>query len=336
MAKTDDLPDFAARLSRIMGQLNFSRVALARELALDKTVVGRWLTGVNVPTEHNLSRLTEIVRRQRAGFTLAHWRGDASEFNTAVEGAVSRGPAVDTGTAMPTARMRLVGMRRPPTPEAGLPYIGLWAGFYQSMANRGLALACVLRVAFDGEHLHGEFSEGDFVGGGPAVVLGSRLHLVIQPGPLYDRLGFMIFNSLQAPEAAIIDGLVMVPAADGTGTPSAAPMILFRIDEPEGDSARPTIADIGPRLSRINLQALSAMAESGDPWVYWHDVMPEGIRRALQLRVGAARDDGDIDHIARMPASRSLTASTAEFLSLPVGAPQRVVAQRLRRLLLGD
>jgi adenylate cyclase len=64
---------FADKLRLVMEHLNFSRVGLAHELGVDKTVIGRWLSGVNQPTNHNLTRLTDCVRKRVAGFTLAHW-----------------------------------------------------------------------------------------------------------------------------------------------------------------------------------------------------------------------------------------------------------------------
>lgn len=58
-------PDFAASLRQVMADLNVSRLTLSRELGVDKSVIGRWLGGVNQPTGHNLTRLTDVVRRYR-------------------------------------------------------------------------------------------------------------------------------------------------------------------------------------------------------------------------------------------------------------------------------
>lgn len=68
----DAFPD---KLRLVMEHLNFSRVGLAQKLGVDKTVIGRWLSGVNQPTNHNLTRLTDCVRERVGGFTLAHWNG---------------------------------------------------------------------------------------------------------------------------------------------------------------------------------------------------------------------------------------------------------------------
>jgi len=72
MASADE-DGFSAKLALIMDALNLSRVAVARELGIDKSVVSRWLNGVNRPTEHNLTRLTEIVRKRHQDFTLRLW-----------------------------------------------------------------------------------------------------------------------------------------------------------------------------------------------------------------------------------------------------------------------
>ncbi len=334
MAKTDDLPDFAARLSRIMGQLNFSRAALARELALDKTVVGRWLTGVNVPTEHNLTRLTEIVRRHRVDFTLAHWRGDAGEVTDVAEG---RPPPASARSAAaeppPTSRMKLSGLRRPARPEDGAPYLGLWGGFYLSTANRGLVPLCVMRFAIEGEHLYTEFSEGSLSGDGPVIILGGRLHVVVELRPALDRLAFLVFNAFHAPRAMIIDGIVTVAAADQMGTPIASPLLLFRLDDALDGHAVPSVADLHPRLSDINQRIATAASETGDLWAFWRGLMPDKVRDALRVQVGVPRGDGELDHLLRMPASRSLAMMDMGFAALPVDAPERVTTAMLRRLL---
>jgi hypothetical protein len=330
MSKADDLPDFARRLQRIMGQLNFSRVALARELALDKTVVGRWLTGVNVPTEHNLTRLTEIVRRRRPDFTLADWRGDAQEFGAAANGAAPR--EASPQTAMPTSRARLVGLRQSLRAENGRPFLGLWGGLYLSIANRGLILACAMRVGIEAGHLYCDFTEGNFTGEGPVVVAGGRLHIVIEPGPMHDRLGFLIFGSVHAPVASLIDGIVMVPAADATGTPAASPVLMFRLDDPYAPSLTPSITDLTGVLRGINQRATREGAQTGEPWAFWEREMPGKILEALRVRVGVRREDGEIDHLLRRPASRSLTLADLGFTALPPDSPERLALSALRRL----
>src|SRR5215831_3336471 len=92
---------FSAKLRLVMDQLNLSRVGLAHDIGVDKTVVGRWLSGVNEPTGHNLTLLTEIVRKRTPGFTLGRWRGSLADVAEAVGAAPPAAPAGSAAAAMP-------------------------------------------------------------------------------------------------------------------------------------------------------------------------------------------------------------------------------------------
>ena len=72
-------PDFARKLDLVLKTLNLSRARLAQSVGVDKSVVSRWASGVTVPTDHNLSRLTEAVIRHKADFGRHDWdlEGDA-------------------------------------------------------------------------------------------------------------------------------------------------------------------------------------------------------------------------------------------------------------------
>ena len=96
----DGFPD---KLRLVMEHLNFSRVGLASKLGVDKSVIGRWLSGVNQPTNHNLTRLTDCVRERVAGFTLAHW--NASPTNLVAVFRITSGqplaPAIVASVPLP-------------------------------------------------------------------------------------------------------------------------------------------------------------------------------------------------------------------------------------------
>lgn len=66
-------PDFARKLDLVLKTLNLSRARLAQSVGVDKSVVSRWASGVTVPTDHNLSRLTEAVIRHKADFGRLDW-----------------------------------------------------------------------------------------------------------------------------------------------------------------------------------------------------------------------------------------------------------------------
>ena len=72
--------DFAQKLGLVLKAINLSRGRLAQTAGVDKSVVSRWASGVQVPSDHNLSLLTEAVARHRPGFQRCDWDLDAEGF----------------------------------------------------------------------------------------------------------------------------------------------------------------------------------------------------------------------------------------------------------------
>ena len=58
---------FSAKLSFALKALSLSRGALAAELGVNKSMVGRWVSGAAKPSAHNLARLSEHVARRLDG-----------------------------------------------------------------------------------------------------------------------------------------------------------------------------------------------------------------------------------------------------------------------------
>src|ERR1022692_1923743 len=59
---------FSDNLRLVLKLLSMSAAKLASELAVDKSVVSRWLNGSVQPSAHNLSRLSALVAGRLAGF----------------------------------------------------------------------------------------------------------------------------------------------------------------------------------------------------------------------------------------------------------------------------
>ena len=72
--------DFAQKFGVVLKAINLSRGRLAQTVGVDKSVVSRWASGVQVPSDHNLSLLTEAVARHRPGFERRDWDLDAEGF----------------------------------------------------------------------------------------------------------------------------------------------------------------------------------------------------------------------------------------------------------------
>lgn len=76
------IADFAMKFALVLKRLNLSRARLAQTIGVDKSVVSRWGSGVQLPSDHNLSLLTEAVARQRPGFERRDWDLAPAELAT--------------------------------------------------------------------------------------------------------------------------------------------------------------------------------------------------------------------------------------------------------------
>ena len=60
---------FHQKLAFVLKALSISRGALAAGLGIDKSAVGRWVSGQVEPSAHNLARLSAYVAGRVPGFT---------------------------------------------------------------------------------------------------------------------------------------------------------------------------------------------------------------------------------------------------------------------------
>ena len=60
--------------------LGISKARAASLLQVDKSLVGRWAAGTIKPTEHNISRITELVAKHVPGFSMQDWQREAGDL----------------------------------------------------------------------------------------------------------------------------------------------------------------------------------------------------------------------------------------------------------------
>jgi TolB-like protein len=84
--------DFARKLGVVLKAINLSRGRLAQTVGVDKSVASRWASGVQVPSDHNLSLLTAAIACHRPGFEQRDWDLDA-------EGLANRLDALNGGAS---------------------------------------------------------------------------------------------------------------------------------------------------------------------------------------------------------------------------------------------
>lgn len=74
--------DFQSRLLLALKALSISRGRLASALAVDKSVISRWLSGRQAPSGQNLANLTALIADRRPGFNLLDWDSDPDTLAT--------------------------------------------------------------------------------------------------------------------------------------------------------------------------------------------------------------------------------------------------------------
>ena len=87
--------DFAHKLGVVLKAINLSRGRLAQTVGVDKSVVSRWASGVQAPSDHNLSLLTEAVARHRPGFERRDWDRDAEGFANRLDALAADGSSLE-------------------------------------------------------------------------------------------------------------------------------------------------------------------------------------------------------------------------------------------------
>jgi hypothetical protein len=86
-------------------------------------------------------------------------------------------------------------------------------------------------------------------------------------------------------------------------------------------------------ITAVNERAEGAAARGDDPLEVLETIAPLEVLSTLHPVVGVAREDGEIDHVMRIPPKRSLATGRLAMSNLPLDAPLRTVPANLRRVL---
>lgn len=331
MPKSVDIEDFAAKLALVAKRLNWSRAKLAQQVGVDKSLVARWFNSVSRPTEHSLMRLTSAVARTLEELTNADWELPLGQFALRIGLKAADIPLPSDSRTQ--SRLTIGGLKFPPVTEFGEPYLGLWAGLFQSVVNRGVPRLCAARFTVDDLGLRLSFTEGSFRGEGPALASRSHLQCLIDVAPLYDRMAFFVFNGVHSPSAFVIDGVVNVMAGDSAGTPTAIPMVLFRIDDGVPADMAPSMDVLDDAVNKANTRATDESTAGKDPMAVVRELFPTEVLKAIYPVVGVAHDDGLIDYTLRVPPARSLAVGSTGVNPLLSISLVREVSANLRRVL---
>ena len=283
---------FFEKLAFVLKVLSLSRSRLAAEVGVDKSVVGRWVTGAITPSTHNLAQLNTLLARRVPGFTALAWDRDLADL------AELLGVEVKAASALRPQGLR-AGLPLPfidqilATSELrGAAYEGFFRSTrpYASNPGRFVHDQCMLRKDEEGV-LRLKMGTGGVIVEGWVLPLNNLL-FVIAAEFTSGALVFGLFNGVNTVKADVLDGLVLMPVLDSGRTPTANAMVLERVgdlsDDPAADDAR-----------LLELAALDPVAPVGS--------VPEALRDHLVRDIGPAQLALGGDWLLRMPLSRTVS-----------------------------
>jgi hypothetical protein len=232
--------DLPAKLAMVLAALSISRVSLAQRLAVDKSVIGRWLGGTVHPTEHNLARLSAIIAEHLPGFALADWHLDSAQLAERYSLPLS----TDGGAGGPIDSDPFFEFLQASPGKADSRarcYEGFWRTSRPSLLKAGEIFHDygiihrrsdgVVEVRMAGSGL-------DFSG---RLVAASGNVFVF----LYDPVGrsplTVLCKGVSLPRAMVLDGILLLAALDSDRTPVAMPIVIERLGD-LGDSGEDNLA----------------------------------------------------------------------------------------------
>jgi transcriptional regulator with XRE-family HTH domain len=226
---------FPEKLELAMRAVSLSRVALAQVLGVDKSLIGRWLSGAVHPTEHNLARLTALFARRNPDLRLADWFGDSVEFAARL-GLPSPHPSGHQDDENPLLLGPFVALSREETARRGAAYEGFWRTSRPSalMPDRIFHDYGMIRRADNGLlEVRMRGAGLNFTGW---MMPGEGNLFVYLDDPVGRTPLALMFRGVTLPRAMVIDGLLMLAALDPSRTLAAMPILLERIDDLSDDA----------------------------------------------------------------------------------------------------
>jgi hypothetical protein len=282
---------FSAKLSLVIRSLSISRALLATELALNKSVVARWLSGATMPSEHNLTRLSALVARFVPGFTALDWDRDLPGL-AALMGVNAHIPSLTAQELKPPSLALHFGEEiRAATRWRGRSYEGIYQSTrpYSGLPGRFIRDHCLVRLHDDGL-LRLRMATGGVRVEGWVLPLNNQVY-VIGSEFTSGAMVFALLNGANATQVQVLDGLILAPSLDNARTPTANAILLQRVFNLSADPA----AD----------EALVDQLGESDP-VAPEGSVPDDVRRHL----ARSEESSQIllaNGVLRLPVSQSLS-----------------------------
>jgi hypothetical protein len=282
---------FSAKLDLVLKALSISRGRLAADLGVDKSVVGRWVTGAVKPSSHNLSSLTALIAGRVPGFKTLDWDRSFADLATLLGADPSAVPGLESREP-PGLPLAIAEHILATTALRGSAYEGFFRSTRPYVLQPGRFVHDHAMVRLDPTgYLRLRMGTGGTVVEGWVLTLHNQL-FTIAADVTSGAMLFGIFYGVATPRADVIDGLMLGPALDVARTPTACAIIFERIgdltDDPEADDQR-----------------FLALSKS-DP-VAAEGTISDEMRDHLVRDIGPEQQALGGDFLLRLPLTRSLS-----------------------------
>ncbi len=233
------LDQFHLKLIFVMKALSFTRADIAMKLRVDKSLVGRWVTGKTAPSGHNLARLTALVATRVPQFTMLDWERPLVDIGpllgTTYVLAGGKMMLGDQGAARLGPLAALTDDIVATTARRASAYEGFFRNTRALFDLPGKFLYDYVLTRKEGEKLI-SYSKciGNIFVESEYITLNSKLFIIgVETS---NRLPvFGIINGVNGAVAESYEGLILYAAHDPVHTPVAQPFISERVGDLSGD-----------------------------------------------------------------------------------------------------
>lgn len=292
-----------ARIGLVLKVLNLSRGQIAVRLRVDKSLVGRWVSGQVRPSSHNLAALTALVADRLAGFNLLSWEQDEPAFAAALGLGVPELAAILP--AEPSLPFRIVETSRREVSWEGDTYPGFYFLWRLALNNTGLVVRGVIQIERRGDELRFRETDGLNEHHGHMILNRGQLYAIGEAEQRQDGMFFLILNGVGVGRALMLDGILLSVCSVRTRPPSATIVVLERLDDLSPDKA----------ANEVRWSELKGEAWTVQQGGHAHRLVSPEMLRAITGQVGLARENGEIDLVLRVPLDRSLARCEVDSLT---------------------
>ncbi|PWE16924.1 hypothetical protein DDZ18_09425 [Marinicauda salina] len=236
--KIDRLSD---KLALVLKALVMSRTGLAAALNVDKSLVGRWVSGAVHPSEHNLALLTRFIAERIEGFTLVDWERDPASFAEllGVEPPAEAKASGVPGDWLPESIYEESVLN---TRQRGSAYEGFWKSTRASHDLPGRFVHDISMIECRGRsRLHFRAGVEGVRYEGRCLLLGHQIFASAADAD-HGSMFFALFNGVARQRAEVLDGMSMTTLRDAGASPACSVVVMERIgdltDDAEADRAR--------------------------------------------------------------------------------------------------